>query len=482
MTANSLFHSLRRWLTLGIGVKRWVLVLGAGTILLALGTVHLILVLYSAGIIPESVYGVLFLTFLPVPFRLLLLAVGVLLVIVALVRLGATLVAPFRRPGDSLADSLYDHSRRKSGPTIVAVGGGTGLPGLLRGLKRFTNNITAIVTVADDGGSSGRLREELGLLPPGDFRNNIAALSQDEALMTQVLQYRFGGAVGENGRAALRGHAFGNLLLAALTGVTGSFDEALLAAGRVLALRGRVLPSTLEQVALGAEITVPASREATASPETTASPEAAGSAEPAASEAADGRQIIRVMGESAIPEAGGRIQKVFLEPARVRAYPPAVQAILQAEMVIMGPGSLYTSILPNLLVPEVATALRHTRAVRVYICNIAVQPGETDGYSVADHVDVIARHIGGDCIDLVFANDNTAFAGKVDDQTVPVALTWPPEDAPKTQLVKADLVDEQQPWRHDSAKLARAIRDVLEGKLGDALPLPATKRFRTMRR
>ena len=166
-------------------------------------------------------------------------------------------MAPFQGFDVNVAERIYEHSLQKRGPNIVAIGGGTGMPSLLRGLTDHTRNITAIVTVADDGGSSGRLRREFGLLPPGDFRNNIAALARDEALMTQVLQYRFGAALGENGRSELQGHAFGNLLLAALTGITGSFDEALLAAERVLALRGRVLPSTLADVALEADILLP---------------------------------------------------------------------------------------------------------------------------------------------------------------------------------------------------------------------------------
>ena len=340
---------------------------------------------------------------------------------------------------------------------IVALGGGTGLPALLRGLKEYTNNITAIVTVADDGGSSGRLRQELGMLPPGDFRNNIAALSRDEALMTQLLQYRFGGQTGplanahalSNGdpdveevqnqsaplrlRGELQGHAFGNLLLAALTGVTGSFDEALLAAERVLAMQGRVLPSTLEQVTLVADVE--------------------GSIE--------GEGARRVAGESAITKAGGRIRRIYLEPAAVRAYPPAVQAILHAELVVIGPGSLFTSIMPNLLVRDVAEALRHTRAKVAYICNLATQPGETDGFSVADHVDAILDNIGTGCVDYVVANNNLDAPAETLGKTILVGAAWPPERDGNVRLIEADLVDEARPWRHDSVKLTRVVRQVM---------------------
>jgi len=318
------------------------------------------------------------------------------------------------------------HSRR-GGPKIVAIGGGTGMPSFLRGIKQYTDNITAIVTVADDGGSSGRLRRELGVLPPGDFRNNIAALARDEALMTQVLQYRFGGNVGNNGNSELRGHSFGNLLLAALAGVTGSFDEALLAAERVLAMQGRVLPSTLEDVALVADILTE-------------------------------NGVQHVVGESAIPEVNGRIQKVSLQPNNVRAYPPALKAIFQADLIVMGPGSLYTSILPNLLVSDLSEALRHARAKKIYICNLATQPGETDNYSVADHVATLLDHIPTECLDMALANDNLSIPpNRGGGKTVYVQLTPPP----RLKLVTADLVDEAFPWRHDSAKLAQAVFNLL---------------------
>lgn len=409
---------------------------------MGMGVVYALFAAFRFGVLPDWLYSVMMLGFIPLAWRVLLLLVaGGLLVFFAVFRLGAALVEPFRRPGDSVAASLYHHSRRGRGPSIVAIGGGTGLPSLLRGLKAFTRNVTAVVTVADDGGSSGRLRQELGLLPPGDFRNNIAALSRDEALMTQVLQYRFGGDVRANGRASLRGHAFGNLLLAALAGVTGSFDEGLLAAERVLAMSGRVVPSTLEQVALVAEVLV---------------------------DDRDGPQTQRIMGESAITHAGGRIKQIALDPVGASAYPPAVRAILQADIVILGPGSLYTSILPNLLIPGIASAVRHTNAPVVYVCNIATQPGETDGYSVADHAAAIARYVGHNCLNVVIANDNVALAGTANDQTIPVPLSWPSEAIDRSHLITADLVDEQHPWRHDSRKLARVIRRILEGDAGDS--------------
>jgi uncharacterized cofD-like protein len=284
----------------------------------------------------------------------------------------------------------------------------------------------------------------LGVLPPGDFRNNIAALSRDEALMTQLMQYRFGGRAVEGSsteqRGELQGHSFGNLLLVALTGITGSFDEALLAAGRVLAIRGEVLPSTLENLTLVADVEV------------------------------EKGEVRRVVGESNIPKAGGRIKRVYIEPANVHAYPAAVQAILKADLVVIGPGSLYTSILPNLLVADIARALQQTKGYCVYVCNLATQPGETDNYTVADHVSVINKHIPvgkmnrQGWIDAVLANNNLSVppetgGGKTIfvDPYIPIG----------ERLVAVDLIDEERPWRHDSQKLAQAIVDLLGSGIGD---------------
>ena len=429
---QSFWEKLRangRWLMLGLGIKRWLLLLGVGSLMAGMGFVYIILLLREGGLLPTVVYDVLTLQFLPHIWRALLpLLLGGLVVLLAVTRLARNLVAPFRNPDERVLSSLYNYRRQGRGPHIVAIGGGTGMPSLLRGLKEYTRNISAIVTVADDGGSSGRLRRELGLLPPGDFRNNLAALARDEALMTRVLQYRFGGSMPGQEKGELQGHAFGNLLLAALTGITGSFDAALLAAERVLALRGRVLPSTLEAVTLVAEVAM-----------------------------ADGATQ-QVVGESAIPQAGGYIERIYLQPQRVRAYPPAVKAILQADLVVIGPGSLYTSILPNLLVNDLAEALQRTRAAKIYVCNLATQPGETDNYSVADHVATLLQHIPTNFLNIVLANNNLSVPSDAGGgHTVFVQPIAPIE----VKMVTADLVDESQPWRHDSAKLAKTVIDLL---------------------
>jgi len=410
-----------------LGIKRWLIMLGFGAILVGLGWVYLVLVIRRTQFMPEPIYHLITLQFVPPWARILLsFSVGGILVLWSITRIGRNLIAPFRPAGDEVVDSLYEYTRRNRGPHIVAIGGGTGLPTLLRGLTQHTRNITAIVTVADDGGSSGRLRRDLGLLPPGDFRNNMAALARDEALMTQVLQYRFGG--GGNGTGELQGHAFGNLLLAALTGITGSFDEALLAAERVLALRGRVLPSTLENVTLAADVAV------------------------------EGRAVERVVGESLIPKMRGRIQRVILDPPHPAAYPPALRAIFDADLIVMGPGSLYTSILPNLLVPDLAQALRRAPAPKLYVCNLAAQPGETDNYTVADHVQAILEHTSAHCLDLVLANDNLSIPP---DRGGGSTIYVEPKALAGVKMVTADLVNENQPWQHDSQKLATAVMDLL---------------------
>jgi uncharacterized cofD-like protein len=304
---------------------------------------------------------------------------------------------------------------------VVAIGGGTGLATLLRGLKAYTPHITAIVTVADDGGSSGRLRRELGLLPPGDFRNCIAALADDEALITQLFQYRFGQGNG------LNGHSFGNLFITALVAVTGSFERAIQEAAQVLAVRGRILPSTLEDVTLVADL--------------------------AAAPGAPSAGLTRVQGESAIPKAGRAIARVFLRPDQVRAYPGAVRAILSADVVIAGPGSLFTSVLPNLLVEDIRQAVRASSALRIYVCNVATQPGETDGFDVGQHVSALQRHVGRGLFPCVLVN--STLPRRPDPGLEPVPVRY--AEGEGYRVVEADLCDSNVPWRHDSAKLAREI-------------------------
>jgi uncharacterized cofD-like protein len=417
-----------RWLYPGLGIKRWLLLLAVGIALIsASGAIALANLLLPAD--PSGGDHRLLSLLLPWVWTLLLALLGSGVVGVALLKLNQALLSPFLAPGQEkqIAELLYRHRRRDRGPQVVAIGGGTGLSSLLRGLKRHTANLTAIVTVADDGGSSGRLRRELGVLPPGDFRNCLTALADDEEMLTQLFRYRFG-------QNAVNGHSFGNLFITAMSGITGDFERALEESSRVLAVRGRILPSTLEDVTLCADL-----RDETE---------------------AVGRGGM-VEGESAIPKAGLPIERVFLRPGGVRAYPAALQAILAADLIVIGPGSLYTSVLPNLLVPDIAKAVRASGAVKVYVCNVAVQPGETDGYDVADHVAALERHLGPGLFEIVLANDrlDMPLPNHLPREELVTLAEHPLSDY---RLVAADLVDLNNPWRHDPAKLASALLQVYQ--------------------
>jgi uncharacterized cofD-like protein len=404
-----------------MGVKRWLLLMGGGFALLILGFSFLLRQFYPL----PGVFYYITLQFVPRGLRAgLFVAAGTAAVVMALIGLNRALLAPFVEAGpEKLVNAVYRYRRRERGPKVVTIGGGHGLAVLLRGLKQYTSNITAIVTVADDGGSSGRLRRELGVLPPGDFRNCIAALADDEALTTQLFQYRFG-----NGKG-LNGHSFGNLFITAMAEVTGSFERAILESGRVLAVQGRVLPSTLQDVTLMADLR----------------------AEPVG--------VSRVAGESRITEASGAIERIYLEPDDAPAYPEALRAILGADLIVAGPGSLYTSVLPNLLVPDVARAVGASRALKVYVCNVATQSGETEGYTTHDHVRVLDTHLWPGLFPIVLVNANldVALESSPGVELVPVHF---PLDA-RYRIVPADLVDRARPWRHDSDRLARALLRLL---------------------
>ncbi len=416
-------RAIQAWLIPGIGVKRWLLALVLGTLLVGLGLSAFFLDLYRAT--PDSaVLAVLTLRFLslpsPVGVALLLLSGGVTITL-SLWQLTGSVLAPFRKAGHPVGEVVADHRRRGKGPQITAIGGGTGLATLLRGMKERTGNLTAVVTVADDGGSSGKLRRSLGIPPPGDLRNCLAALSDDESLLTRLFQYRF--AEGDG----LNGHSFGNLFVSALAGVTGNFEEGLLEAGNVLAIRGRVMPSTLREVRLVAEL-----------------------------EDRKGQSIKRVEGETQIQQVAGAVHRVNLDPEDVPAYPGAVQAILNSDMVVVGPGSLFTSVLPNLLIPEISAAIRATPGLRVYVCNVATQPGETDGFSAKDHLDALEDHMGFQPFDVVVLNS----AWKA---TLPEGVAWVREPFPDhaRRIHVADLANEALPGHHAPQKLAAALMSLL---------------------
>ena len=418
-----------RWLVPGLGVKRWVGLVLAGITLLGLGLAYFLLDVYrtTSGDELIPVLDVAALRFFPRPVRVIIfLAIGLGLVVWGLWGLNRALLNQFLRKDRRLVDQIADYRRRDRGARVVVLGGGHGMSTLLRGLKNYTYNLTAVVTVADDGGSSGKLRQSLGILPPGDIRNCLAALSNDEALLAQLFQYRF------NDDSGLGGHSFGNLFISALVDVTGSFEEAVAESGRVLSVHGRVLPATLHDIKLVADVQVPYSL-----------------------------NQVRVTGESSIPEMPGRVRRVYLEPNNPPAYPPVIQAILAADMIIIGPGSLYTSILPNLLVPDLLAALRSSRALKIYAVNIATQPGETSAYSVSDHIAALEEHTGAELFDVIVCNNR--YEG-----TLPEGIGWVNIDsaAEKYPIYGTDLLDIEHPWRHDSEKLAKTTIDILNERTG----------------
>lgn len=429
MWAGSL-RSLQ-WLVPGLGVKRWFLLILAGTTLIGVGLAILILDVYRTT--PDTWWlpflSAASLRFLARPIRAVIFGgLGLGLILTGIWGVNRTLLTPYLRPGHPVVDALSQHRRREKGPRIVVIGGGTGLSTLLRGIKEYTHNITAVVSVADDGGSSGRLRRETGILPPGDIRNCLASLSNDEAMLSQLFQYRF-----PAGYAGLEGHSFGNLFISALAEITGSFEEAVAESGRVLSVQGRVLPSTLHNVRLLADVSLP-----------------------------HVVSQVRVEGESRIPEMPGRVRHVWLEPSTPPAFPDAIRAILSADLIVVGPGSLYTSIIPNLLVPDIAQAVRASRGLRILICNVATQPGETDGFSCKDHLVAIEEHVGDDLFDIVVVNNRQK--GQLSTGSAWVKID--PDLSERYAAYLADLADEERPWRHDSKKLGRILIDLLEERTG----------------
>jgi uncharacterized cofD-like protein len=399
--------------------------------MMGVGFAILLLDLYrtdSANQVLLDFLSIASLRFLPRLLRALVFGgVGVGFIFYGVYRLNRSLMKPFVRPGRAIVDELADYRRRERGPRIVAIGGGHGLATLLRGLKAYTRNLTAVVTVADDGGSSGRLRESFGILPPGDIRNCLAALSNDEQMLTQLFHYRFSSAGG------LEGHSFGNLFITALAEITGSFEGAIAESGKVLSVSGRVLPSTLHDVKLIADMQLP-----------------------------DVPIQVRVQGESRIPQMAGRVHRVWLEPNDAPAYPPVIKAILNADMVIVGPGSLYTSLLPNLLVQDLLGAIRASRALKVYVCNIATQSGETDMYTCYDHVRALEEHVGDRVFDILLCNDN--YEGQLSEDS-----QWVRADdktLTDSRSHTTNLADRNHPWRHDSSRLAGALISILDEYTG----------------
>jgi uncharacterized cofD-like protein len=414
-------------------VKRWIIVLFGGIILTSLSTAMGLAWLYRNYSVPGKFSDLVFyltLQFLDHPYReLVVILPGAALIIWGVLQLSRSLTGPLMesRPDEGgLAKIIETHRLGESEPRlhIVTIGGGTGLSTLLRGIKYEPVKITAIVTAGDDGGSSGRLRTEFNVPAPGDIRNCLVALADSETLLGDLFQYRF-----DAQGSGLDGHSFGNLFITALAKVSGSFEQAIIESGRVLNIRGAVYPSSTENIVVGAEM-------------------------------ADG-SVLR--GETTIVNARAGINRVFLDPPSAEAYLPAVTAILEADLVVLGPGSLYTSVIPNMLVEGIAHALRHTPAEKVYVCNVATQPGETDDYEVVDHVRGIHRHLGDLPIDRIIVNSNlepSASGIKPEWGVSAVEYRGLGEFEGRLVVEPRDVVNPDFPLRHDPQKLAGVLVDL----------------------
>jgi uncharacterized cofD-like protein len=433
LTSRPIVRSLLVLLLPGLSLKRW---LALGVFGLSAVTIGIVFALQlSVGPGFQSFMGTLSLQAAPPTIRGgVFIGIGVVVVGGAALGLLNSLAGAWSRRGHwALLDLLYIERVLGAGPKIVALGGGNGLPSLLRGLKHYTSNISAVVTVADDGGSSGRLRSELGIQPPGDIRNCLVALADSEAVMQQLMDYRFS----TNGQ--LDGHSFGNILIAALARIGGDFYSGVEAAGDLLAIRGKVIPSTQSDIILVANTV-------------------------------SGQRLI---GESRVGTAPDRLKSVAIVPPNAPGHPDAVQAIEEADLILLAPGSLYTSIVPNLLVRDIADALDRSRGLKIYVCNVAEEMDQTVGFSVGDHVSVVRHYSGDNSVNAVIANSN------VPEGPSPAGLSYIGPEAPRLDhlvYVAADVIDEAYPARHDPVKLAAIIAATYQKHRGKRKRLPRLRR------
>jgi uncharacterized cofD-like protein len=423
-----------KWLVPGIRVKRFLALVLLGVLLVTGGALLLLTHFPLRRDLLEGMVALPDGTALGLGAAMVVLGLyGVFLGVRATIRSVAGLFLP--RGDHRLVELLVQHRALPRGPRIVAIGGGTGLSTLLRGLKAYAAHLTAVVTVTDDGGSSGRLRRELGILPPGDINDCLVALAEVEPVMTRLFQYRFD-------RGDLAGHSFGNLFLASMVGVGGDLVSAVRLASRVLAIRGQVLPATADQAVLGAEFM-------------------------------DGTVV---EGESAIPLLRKPIRRVYLNPPNVRAVPEVLEALAQADLILLGPGSLFTSVLPNLLVPGIAEAHRRATAPVVYIVNVMTQPGETDGFRASDHVRTVVEHLGGGVVDVALVNTqmprNRAVLERYQEQgAFPVEPDLERIRHLGVEAVGRPLMSETDLLRHDPARLAQAVLEIFERLLHRRRPM-----------
>jgi len=402
-----------KWFYPGMRVKRWALLSLLGIVLIMMGVFGMTRIPSDLSLVVTYVY------FTNVIIGIILIILGFKNMMVSVV----TLLLPHKE--GHLIDIMYQKRFLEHGPKIVVIGGGTGLSVLLHGIKEYTSNITAVVTVADDGGSSGRLRQQFDIVAPGDIRNCLVALAADETMMRELFQYRF------KKETEFSGHSFGNLFLTAMTQVTGDFEKAIKESSKVLSIRGRVLPSTLDKVTLVAEHK-------------------------------DGRVT---EGEAQIPKAGSPIAKIFIKPQDASAAPDAVKAIREAELIILGPGSLYTSIIPNLLIKDIRDAVVESQVSKIYVCNIMTQPGETDRFKASDHIKELVTHTHPKIVDACVVNIgriSTAMLEKYSkEDPIPVEADSQTIKDFGYGVIEDDLVSATDLVRHDANKLARIIANLL---------------------
>lgn len=440
-------RNLRMWLKPGMQVKRWLALFVVALIIVSLGLAMGAAWLYNNFNFPKKLQPYvewLTLQHIGHPWReLLIVGIGGTIFLFTLYKLSTSLIAPVlaaNNTGRDYADILMEDRFGPNKPelNVVAIGGGTGLSALLRGLKLHDINLTAIVTVADDGGSTGRIRNVFNMPAPGDIRNCLVAMADDESLMGRLFHYRF-----DREGSELTGHAFGNLFITALTQVTGSFEQGVIESARVLNVRGRVLPSTLENITLCAQME-------------------------------DGH-IVR--GESSLSHDSDKIREVFLEPTAPDAYRPALAAILNADLIVLGPGSLYTSVVPNLLVGGVREAIRWSRAATVYVCNVATQHGETDDMSYSDHIQQIVNYLGEGELNYSIVNKNAPAADAIRPEWQVSPLNYdghsPMENGVK--IIAEDVVNDKNPLRHDPAKLADVLIEIAKEHKASSFPLESVE-------
>ena len=415
------------WLLPGLEIKRWFVLIITGAILATVG----LCIITNLRPIYSMIKMILKITQMLPPEIIgwFLIAAGAICFFIGWLKTNYSILDVNNdRNRHAVLEDLYRRRKLNRGPKIVAIGGGTGLSTMLKGIKKITNNITAIVTVGDDGGSSGKLREELGVLPPGDIRSCIAALADDEDLVAKLFQYRFKDCAG------LSGHSFGNLFLTAMCSITGNMVNAVQESSKVLSIRGRVLPSTLDDMRLVAEME-------------------------------DG-SIIK--GESNIPESGKKIKRLFTEPAKCKPLADAIIAIQEADLIILGPGSLYTSVIPNLLINDISKAVSEAKAKKIYVCNIMTQPGETDGFSVSDHIKTLLKHAKYEkIIDAVLVNTELPkelIAPYLDAGSEPVSVDEKEINKMGIEIVQKNLIADKRFEdghssfvRHSPMRLARVI-------------------------